>query len=303
MSLALTLVGALIFLMPGLIIVIVASQSGPPFIRSPIVSSGSVGILGMVPAFSAVIHGGLMYLSGVNERYCQTHWCAPALFDLNPYPTYLKLVRGSTVAEAEIPAALLCVGVIWLVSRLLGSGLAAVDRWWTWSRPPSDVSGWLHQLGYRLSKDRYSNTERFGTEDEMHYLWRITAPSDDHALVATVFLREPLSSLTGGWVGVLDRLELDSSGAILNVRLKDPAYFDIGPDGRNDPTLTDQYREHAWSEVYRAVTIPAANVASVTYHVSQPVFGNADITLGSLTLEASGVVDTQAEKPKPQSGG
>lgn len=292
MNLALTLVGALIFLMPGLILVIIASQSGPPFIRSPIVSSGSVGILGLVPALSAVVHGGLMYIFGLNERFCQAHSCAPAPFDLNPYPTYLKLVGKSTPPEAEIAPALLFAGVILLVSYLLGLGWVRLNRWWTWSRPPNDIGGRLKKLWHRFSKHRYSNTERFGFEDEMHYLWRITAPHDDHALVATVFLREPLSSLTGGWVGVLDRLELDSSGAIINVRLKNPAYFDIGANGNDDPTLIDQYREHSWSEVYRAVTIPASNVASVTYHVSQPVSGNAGIILEDATIEASGVVGT-----------
>lgn len=293
MNLALTLVGALIFLMPGLILVIVASQSGPPFIRSPIVSSGSVGILGLVPAWSAAMHGTLMYVADFNQRHCQTHWCAPSLFDLNPYPTYLKLIGGSEVPYSELAPALLCVGVIWILSHLLGSLLAAFDRWQTWTSPPSDIVWWPEQLKYRFSKNRYSNTGRLGTEDEMHYLWRITAPHDDRALLASVFLREPLTDLTGGWVGVLDRLELDSSGGIVNIRLKDPAYFDIGSNGDPDPTRTDQYREHAWSQVYRAITIPASNVASVTYHISQPIIGTANIPLDDLTLVATGAVSSQ----------
>lgn len=267
MNLGLTLIGSLLFLAPGLAIYISIYRSEPPFIRKPLLSSGSVVILALAPAAAALIHGFALVLFLANT-WVSDHWYSlPFFFDPNPYPTFTSLIKGTADDVPRTAWSLIAIGLIPLITAALS------DR--------------LIRLNQKRNARKYGEDARWPGELDLNFLYRKSQADENRALIATVFLKNPISSATGGWVGVIDEHRVDRDGALISISLTDPSYFDMDQWDPSEEVETDAYQEHTWPERYSSIIVPASEIQALSYFVSlPPIHATSEVTLDDMTVEA-----------------
>ncbi|MEH6490076.1 hypothetical protein [Hyphomonas oceanitis] len=271
MNLGLTLIGALLFLAPGLAIVLVASLDAPRFVKKPLLGSSSIAILGLVPVLSAVVHGVAMFIGAINRSLAKSHPLLHLPFDFDPYPVYLNLVAGRASGEIETAWALLCIGLITVSSA---------------------SAYYLITLLFNVrNRRKYGVDARWPNETELEHLYRRATDDERRAIVATVFVKKPVTGAIGGWVGPIDQIYVDQTGAVISVTLLTPALFRLSAtqtDLTIDPGAVE-YEEVDWTLRYSALTIPASEIESIAYFLTEPPIGaDADMTLEDLTVQALG---------------
>lgn len=241
------------FLGPGLALFLALSLDQPQFVRRPLLSSASLSILGIVPALAAFAHGLLIVLFVANSWIADKLVIVPWPVDPNPYPTYVKMVRGEPVGISSIAWALLCIsGTVGL------TGLA--------------TTGGLRLLRL-INTKKYGDDTRWPGEPMLAFLTRFSASEESRALIATVFVRDSINSSAGGWVGIVDEVRVDHVGALVSISLIEPSYFDVDEWKPSGAPTESKYREHDWPNKYSSITIFASEVRSLAYFVSEPPDG------------------------------
>lgn len=279
MNVGFTLVGALLFLAPGFAFVVANSLEQPPFLRRPFLSSGSLAILGVVPAFSSLAHAVAIFGISLIQSVLRLIPKYPPGLELSPYPAMLNTLQGVSVDPHSLAWAMFWLALVPLLGIWTAMARSRFIRW-------------------RKSK-RFGQDTRWPNETVLEFLYRLSSAHEDRALVATVYTKSPLVSAHGGWVGIVDEVRVDQIGAIVSVTLIEPTSFqvsDFDPGGWNPKKQKplDAYREHDWGSKYASITIPGEQIQSVSYFVTlPPIEATGEIRPDPATLEAAGTLVEQ----------
>nr|WP_290915606.1 hypothetical protein [Hyphomonas sp. 34-62-18] len=252
MSIGLNLIGTLMFLSPGFIPILIEHLRSGSVIRRPTLSSGSILVLGIVPAFACIAHFVGMMLYALNSL-------APILitwpWDPNPYPALQGAFTSAPLSGNDGAKILLGLTVVNLTT--LGTYAACREG--------------VIKLRRRIMKRAYGWEAVWPGEAMIDALYRIQETDPNRALLATVETSNPDAEIRSGWVGPVEHVRLDNSEAIVSVALQVPSKFSETESSEWLFGANSNYLERVPDPPYMVVVIPASEIRSIRFSLSKGV--------------------------------
>ena len=257
MNIGLNLVGTLLFLSPGFVPILVEHLVSGSVIRRPTLSSSSILVLGLVPAFACVAHLVGMAIFAANSS-------APVLvswpWDPNPYPALLGTFDGHAIENGDGAKVLLGLTFVNLATLVLYSAMreGAV------------------RIRRHLMIGKYGWEAVWPGEKMIDALYRIQATDPNRALLATVETNQNDQGKRGGWVGPVENVRLDNSEVIVSVALQVPSFFWESEYSESLFGTSSNYQEHTPDPTYMVVVIPASEIRSIRFSLSEGLETNSE---------------------------